>query len=34
MDDKTLENQLKALAKKNNAQIYEIAPREIVVSEW
>ena len=34
MDDKTLENELKALAKKNNAQIYEIDPREIVVSEW
>lgn len=24
MDDKTLENELKALARKNNAQIYEI----------
>ena len=34
MDDKTLENELKALARKNNAQIYEIDPREIVVSEW
>jgi len=34
MDDKTLENELKALAKKNDAQIYEIDPREIVVSEW
>lgn len=34
MDDKTLENELKALARKNNAQIYEINPREIMVREW
>jgi|GEM_PF-4546653 len=34
MDDKTLENDLWALAKKNNATIYEIDPREIVVSGW
>lgn len=34
MDDKTLENELKALARNNNAQIYEINPREIMVREW
>ena len=34
MDDKTLESELKSLAERKNAQIYEIDPREIVVSEW
>jgi predicted metal-binding protein len=34
MDDETLESDLKAVAERKNAQIYEIDPREIVVSEW
>jgi predicted metal-binding protein len=34
MDDNTLESELKALAERKNAQIYEIDPHEIVVREW
>jgi predicted metal-binding protein len=34
IDDETLENELTDLAKKNNAEIYSIDPREIVVSDW
>jgi predicted metal-binding protein len=34
MDDKKLEIELRAMAKKNKAELYPVDPEDIVVSEW
>jgi len=33
-DDKLLDKELKALAKKNNAAIYPISPDDVIVGDW